>query len=256
MQWNAQLYDQKHDFVSRYGSGVVELLHPVKHEMILDLGCGTGDLTNEIALSGASVLGLDASEDMIEKARKKFPGIAFQWGDACYFKKENAFDAVFSNAVIHWIADQDTLIQQVYNNLKTGGRFVAELGAKGNVAKIIHAARKVLEQHGYSGDSNAIGWYFPSAGEYATLLEQHGFTVRLLEVYDRPTELKDKDNGIVNWLDMFGARLFEGVDMQEKESILFEIQHTLENDLLSDGRWYADYRRLRFVAVKEGLVTD
>lgn len=251
MQWNASLYDQKHDFVSKYGTSLLELLHPAAGENILDVGCGTGDLAHEIFLSGATVTGIDASREMIDEARRKFPQITFECTDAALYKKESYFDAAFSNAVIHWVKDQDGLISRIYHNLKPGGRFVAEFGAKGNVYAIIDAVRKELKQRGY-GDYPPSGvWFFPTLGEYTSRLEAHGFTVRFAEVFDRPTELKDANNGIMQWLEMFGAGLLKEVKAGEKEDILYRVQENLRDKLVSDGRWYADYKRLRFRAVKE-----
>lgn len=250
MRWDAARYDQQHGFVSRYGAGLVALLEPLKGEKILDLGCGTGDLAHEISMSGAQVTGVDASESMIEKARKKFPHMMFECRDAVHLVGRDDYDAVFSNAVLHWIKDQDTVLKNVYNSLKPGGRFVAEMGAKGNVQKVIGATLDVIQKHGYTIDEISDNWYFPSIGEYASKLEHQGFTLRFMEVYDRPTELNDAENGIINWLEMFGGNLFKDVKEEDKMNMLLEIQANLKDELVTEGRWYADYKRLRFFAVK------
>lgn len=258
MQWNATLYDRQHAFVSKYGESLIELLHPKAGEKILDLGCGTGDLTRQIALAGCEVCGLDSSFEMIEGAKAKYPGITFVSDDACSFDLSDGatgfsggFDAVFSNAVLHWIHNQDAVLDRVAAHLKPGGRFVAEMGGKGNVYRLLRTAGEVLKKHGYQDRGSSGIWFFPTIGEYASRLEQHGFDVCYAIMYDRPTELKDPDKGIVNWLEMFGAGLFEGVEVKDLPGIMIEIQERLRKDLFSDGYWYADYKRLRFVAVKE-----
>src|SRR3978361_829172 len=137
MKWNAELYDQKHAFVYQYGESLLELLDAKPGEHILDLGCGTGHLTQRIQSLGAIVTGIDSSPEMIQQAEENFPEIKFSVANATNFYFEEPFDAIFSNAVLHWIKDQDSLIKTVYDNLKPGGRFVAEMGGRGNVSKMI-----------------------------------------------------------------------------------------------------------------------
>src|ERR1700760_4234824 len=131
MKWNAELYDNKHTFVSQYGESVLELLAVKAGERILDLGCGTGDLAKQIQQSGAEVVGIDASPDMVAKAKNKFPELDLSVMDATSFHFDEPFDAVFTNATLHWIKNADAVISNVYNSLKPGGRFVGEFGGKG-----------------------------------------------------------------------------------------------------------------------------
>lgn len=252
MKWNADLYDNKHAFVAQYGESVLELLHVQPGERILDLGCGTGDLAVQIQDRGAEVTGIDASAEMIGKARIKYPSVSFSVADATRFHFDEPFDAVFTNATLHWIKNADAVIQHVYDTLKPGGRFAGEFGGKGNMQQMIAATAAVLQKHGYIKAGEDINpWYFPSVGEYAVKLENHGFRVTYMLHFDRPTALQDGREGVTRWLNMFGPSFFEGIPTNELPQILDEITDLLPPGYEKDGTWYADYKRLRFVAVKE-----
>lgn len=248
--WKPELYDSKLDFVSEYGKSVVALLAPRENETILDLGCGTGDLTFEIAQFGAKVVGMDLSSSMIEKARLKYPELAFYVGNAEDFAMEESFDAVFSNAALHWMKNPEKVIQCVWNVLNPAGRFVAEFGGKGNVETIIKAIENVLlEEYGMDG-KKVNPWYYPSIGEYSTLLEQQGFRVTYAVHFDRPTPLKDGIKGLNHWLNSFGDDYFHPYSEREKEEIFQKIREKIKRSLFHDGSWYADYKRIRVVAIK------
>lgn len=246
MDWNADLYTEKHAFVFQYGTGLIDLLAPKPGESILDLGCGSGELTQQIADRGATVIGLDASESMIAKARQQFPALDFRLGDATNFELPQRFDAVFSNAVLHWVTDFEAAIGQIKKHLKSGGRFVAEFGGKDNVKQITDEVARQLQKRGYS--LPVFGWYFPSVGAYASVLEKHGFRVNLAQHYDRDTVLNDPKTGIIDWIEQFGGNFFPHVDPTEKASVLADTQTALKATLFREGRWFADYKRLRIVA--------
>lgn len=177
--WKPQAYDQQLSFVSGYGKGLIEWLAPKPGEHILDLGCGTGDLAYEISASGARVTGMDASHEMIESAAAKYPSLTFIPEDGQNFTTATQYDAVFSNAALHWMRNAEGVIRSVHAALKPGGRLVAEFGGKGNVEGIYHAIRLVLlDSHGIDA-ATRNPWYYPSIGEYASLLEAHGFRVRM-----------------------------------------------------------------------------
>jgi trans-aconitate methyltransferase len=250
MKWNAELYDDKHSFVFEYGENVLELLDVKKRERILDLGCGTGHLTQRIHERGGVVTGIDSSPEMIWQAKETYHDVDFEVADGTDFHFEKPFDAVFSNATLHWIMDADAAIKCVYENLKPGGRFVAEMGGKGNMGILISATQKVLTAHGYTKLAQKQQWYFPSLGEYTSKLEAAGFRVTFAAHFDRDTLLQDGRQGVAKWLNMFGPIYFEGIAPAEKEQILNEITDILESDYNKDGEWYADYKRLRFIAVK------
>jgi trans-aconitate methyltransferase len=245
--WNTELYDCNHDFVWQMGAGVVELLNPQKGEAILDLGCGTGHLTAQIADSGAHIIGFDASQSMIETAHKNYSNLDLRLADARFFDFDERFDAVFSNATLHWIHESEKPIARVAHHLKTGGRFVAEMGGQGNVAALETALRDAAQSLSLPAfeDFN----YFPSIGQYTAQLEAGGFEVRFATLFDRPTPL-DGENGARNWLIQFRGAYLDTLESESREAVLDEAQRRLHPILFQNGQWFADYRRLRFVAVK------
>jgi trans-aconitate methyltransferase len=164
--WNTALYENKHNFVWQYGEDLLQLLNPKPEESILDLGCGTGQLTEKIALSGAEVMGIDNASAMIEKARQNYPQLKFEIADAINFQVEKPLDGVFSNAALHWILDADAVIRCIYQALKPNGRFIAEFGGKGNVQAIATALSYTLENTGIPQASTLNPWYFPSIGDF------------------------------------------------------------------------------------------
>jgi len=246
-RWNTDSYDGSHSFVFEYGQDVVELLEPENGERILDLGCGTGHLSARIAESGADVVGLDASNEMVEKARETCPDCEFVNADARTFSFEEPFDAVFSNAVLHWIQDQDAVLDCISDALASGGRFVAELGGTGNVAAIVDTVRAVAADHGYNITNP---WYFPTIGEYATNIESQGLETEYAVLFDRPTELENGPDGLARWLGMFGDSLLAPIPEEERSAVVSAVEDRLRDDMYQDGTWIADYRRLRVVAVK------
>lgn len=249
-KWNAGLYDQKHDFVYKFGEDVVQLLAPAAGERILDLGCGTGHLTNVIAASGATVIGIDSSAEMVVKAKKTYPSILFEVKDATSFQFDVPFDAIFSNAVLHWVTEKNAAVRCIYNNLKSGGRLVLEMGAKENISHIITALKEVLREYGYVAQASKELWYFPSLSEYTTHLENAGLIVHYATYFKRDTELKDNENGIVDWLKMFASPFLEDVRKTELSFIMGKVQERLRPTNYKNNKWYADYYRLRIVAAK------
>ncbi|MGE7693646.1 class I SAM-dependent methyltransferase [Lysinibacillus sp. NPDC094177] len=248
--WNANLYDQKHDFVSKFGGSLVDLLAPQKNEGILDVGCGTGDLAHEITALGANVQGIDASHDMIIAAQQKYPDITFQTMDATALHMTNQFDAVFSNAALHWMKQQDEVIKNIYSALNQGGRFVAEMGGHGNIASIVWALQKSMDELKLSYIEEYFPWYFPTLEEYQSKLEDAGFTVEMITLYERPTPLEG-DAGLRNWLVMFSNNMLQHLSESEKEQIYAKCEELLKPKLYQDHQWVADYCRLRFVAIKK-----
>lgn len=250
-EWEGNRYDDTVGFVTEYGDDVVDLLDPQRGERILDLGCGTGHLTATIAEAvgrEGDVLGIDQSSEMVEEARAAHPALRFECVDATAFEATAPFDAVFSNAALHWIDDQDAVTERVAAALAPGGRYVAELGASGNVAAIVDAVCAELRDRGYDADNP---WYFPTIGEHASLLERHGFEVQYATVFDRPTPL-DGPDGLREWLDVFGDSLFAPLSDAEREAVVSAVEDRLRPDWYDPDSetWTADYRRLRFVAVR------
>jgi trans-aconitate methyltransferase len=250
MKWNSTLYDKSHDFVSRYGEGLLSYLNPQPGEKILDLGCGTGDLTQKIFQAGAEVTGVDSSTEMIEQAQSKFPEIQFRCMDARELKFNILFDAIFSNAVLHWIPEKEKVITAMHAHLKKDGRLVVEFGGKGNNQQMLKSLRDVFKERGYHQNAAVDFWYYPSIGAYASELEKLNFRVVHAEHFDRVTPLKG-DEGMKQWFLMFGAYFFAGISDLEKEDILNEVQRRLMPTHFINGVWNADYKRLRIVALKQ-----
>jgi trans-aconitate methyltransferase len=248
--WDTDLYDNKHSFVAKYGEDVLGWLAPQRDEHILDVGCGTGTLTQKIAESGAIVTGIDASPEMIAKAKHAYNNIEFFVKDATNFSFDKKFDAAFSNATFHWIKDQQKVIQCIYNSLKPGGRLVYEMGAKRNIESIHNAVKKVMQEEGFEENANIKVNYFSSAGEQAVMLEKVGFTVSNIIQFDRPTELMGED-GMKNWIIQFGQAFFKNVPKAKAENIIDKAVTILKETNYENGKWYADYIRLRIKAIKK-----
>jgi SAM-dependent methyltransferase len=246
-KWDAGLYDDKHSFVWKLAAGVLELLDAKAGERILDLGCGTGHLTAKIAEAGAHVVGVDRSPEMIRQARLKYPLLRFEVMDAREIVVDGIFDAVFSNATLHWIKEPERVIAGIRKSLRPGGRFVAEFGGKGNNGELLKVVPHAWAKLGLAGPV-PHPWYYPSLAEYAGLLEQNGFEVTHATLFDRPTPLDDGERGLRNWLEMFGGAFVEGLPVSTRERLLVEIERELHPTLFRDAHWVMDYRRLRVAA--------
>ena len=241
--WSADRYRDHAGFVPALGRDVVALLAPRPGERILDLGCGDGTLTEALLAAGAEVVGVDSSADMVAAARKR--GIDAHLMDATALDFEESFDAVFSNAALHWMKDADAVIAGVARALRPGGRFVGEFGGAGNVAAITVALTAVLERRGIDARS-VVPWFFPSADAYRGRLETHGFEVDSIELFPRPTPLP---SGMEDWLETLAAPLLAKLPSADRTAARDEAVALLRPALCDEaGRWTADYVRLRFVA--------
>jgi SAM-dependent methyltransferase len=248
--WDPALYDAKHSFVWRYGAELVELLAPQAGERILDLGCGTGHLTHRIAQCGAAVVGMDRSLAMLAQARKNYPRLPLVAADATCFAFARPFDAVFSNATLHWILDAERVVECVAQSLRPGGRFVAEFGGKGNIRTIRAGFEYALDAIGYPEGRHWHPLYFPGDAEYAALLVEHGFKVQSAVLFDRPTELEDAERGMRNWLEQFERDRLARVPAEKRPALLDLTEERLRPHLFRDRRWFVDYVRLRVLAIR------
>jgi trans-aconitate 2-methyltransferase len=249
-RWNSELYQESHSFVWQYGRDLLQLLAPQPGERILDVGCGTGQLTAAIASSGAEVVGVDHSEEMILAARKNFPNLYFEVADAARLRFSIEFDAVFSNAALHWVRDQIGAIASIARALKPGGRFVLEMGGRGNIQHIWEPIVESLRSLGIGEPERLSPWFYPSVGEYATLLESQELEVRFATHFDRPTPLDGGERGLAIWLAMFGKFATEALEPGQRAAFVRRTEDFARPALFRDGVWTADYRRLRMVAVK------
>jgi trans-aconitate methyltransferase len=250
MRWDSELYDESFGIITQLGAGVIDLLAPRPGERIIDLGCGTGALTAQIAAAGAEVVGIDASEAMVARARELYPQLQFEVAKGEDFAVDAPADAVFSNAALHWMSPPEAVAASVARALEPGGRFVAEMGGSGNIATIVAAVYQSLAEEGIPRERVHNPWYFPSIGEYASLLERAGFETRFMQLFDRPTPLDDCPNGIADWLTMFGGDLLATVPAERRMQVQERVNELARPRLEREGRWVADYRRLRFIAVK------
>jgi SAM-dependent methyltransferase len=242
-QWQAESYARNARFVADLAAPVVELLAPKPGEEILDLGCGDGVLSLRIAASGAKVAGIDSSPSLVAAAQAA--GLDAVLGDAVAMSYTACFDAVFSNAVLHWITQPDAVIASVARALRPGGRFVGEFGGHGNVAAIIVALRATARKYGLD-ESQVAPWFYPTPEEYAARLKRGGFLVDQIELIPRPTPLP---TGISGWLETFRAPFFRLLPDDRREAIRQEIIDLLAPTLRDQaGNWTADYVRLRFAA--------
>lgn len=244
-RWSAQGYRENAAFVPALGSAVLDLLGPCSGLRVLDLGCGDGALTLEIAQRGADVLGIDSSAELLREAQAKGLSVKRVDGQALGFAAE--FDAVFTNATLHWMRDHEAVIQGVRRALEPGGRFVGEFGGHGNVAAIVTALVAALDRRGLDGAAR-MTWIFPTAEEWRERLEQNGFVVETATIIPRPTPLP---TGMSGWLKTFANPFLVGMASDEQEALLEEAERSLTPSLRDcKGGWTADYVRLRFAATK------
>ncbi len=246
-RWNPDAYGVNADFVPALGQPVLDLLQPQSGERILDLGCGDGVLTQKLVALRAHVVGIDNSPEMIAVARQR--GIDASVMDARALVFENEFDAVFSNAVLHWLEnDPDAPIAGAFRALKVGGRFVGELGGHACVGAITVALVATLERRGIRDAASFIPWYFPTVEDYDLRLRRAGFVPQSVQLIPRPTPLP---TGMRGWLDTFANPFCAALPYEERDSFLDDVTALLKPVLCdANGNWTADYTRLRFSAIK------
>ncbi|RED49952.1 class I SAM-dependent methyltransferase [Aestuariispira insulae] len=241
--WHPDSYQKNAGFVAALGVPVLDLLAPQAHEDILDLGCGDGVLTEALVRRCRSVTGIDASPEQIEGARSK--GLDAHVMDGQAIQLNGKYDAVFSNAALHWMVDADAVIHGVRGVLKPGGRFVGEFGGHGNVHHIRTALERALDDRGFNGAS-FNPWFFPSVEEYEARLKSAGFLVDTIQLIDRPTELP---GDVTGWLATFAESYLDALPAGERDDYIADVRAMLEPVLKRpDGQWFADYVRLRFAA--------
>ena len=228
--WDVERYEAGHSYVWNFGRGLLEWLNPQPGERILDAGCGAGQLTAEIAASGAIVLGVDSAPSMVAQARQNYPHLEFALADLTAFTAGEPFDAVFSNAALHWVRPPEEAAKRLAAALRPGGRLVVEFGGHGNVARI----QAALGEHRHP-------WFFPSIAEYGAILESVGLEPLQAVLFDRPTRVEGA-GGLDDWLEMY----VPGLDLTVRKAAV----ELLRPEMFAEGVWTLDYRRLRMEARK------
>jgi trans-aconitate methyltransferase len=243
--WSPVSYAKNARFVSDLGEPLLALLASKPSETILDLGCGDGALTEKIAAAGCVVYGCDASLSQLQAARRRATNVFVTDGQHLGLKRR--FDAVFTNAALHWMKQAEQVVEGVANSLKPGGRFVGEFGGKGNVETIRQALHCALQERAID-PWTVDPWYYPDPQEYRELLNRHGFTVEYIDLIPRPTKLP---GDILGWLEVFAQPFSKAVAESERAALLDEVRKELQSKLQKpDGSWCADYVRLRFKATR------
>jgi SAM-dependent methyltransferase len=243
--WDPLSYGKDGAFVHVLASGVLEWLAAKPNERILDLGCGDGQTAKRIVANGVTVMGVDISPEMVSAARSR--GIvAMEASVESLPFSDHAFDAVFSNAALHWVKDQDAMMAEVHRVLKPGGRFVAEMGGHGNIAAIRVALKSVLARNGYADLEDDVN-YYPTPDGYARRLIRHGFQVQQIALIPRPTALPE--TGMEGWLRTFRRGVLDALPESVRNTVVEQTAAVLAPALRDeDGDWTADYIRLRFIA--------
>lgn len=243
--WDPEAYGKAGAFVHGLAGGVVEWLTVQAGERILDLGCGDGQLTLRLSATGAQVQGVDASPQMVEAARARGATADVAPAESLPYA-DQTFDAVFSNAALHWVRGQDAMMTEVHRVLRPGGRFVAEMGGHGNIAAIRLGLIAVLERHGRGDLENEVN-YYPTPEAYTRRLERAGFRVERMALIPRPTPLEA--GGMTEWLRTFRRGVLESLPETPRDAVVEETTALLARALRDEeGHWTADYVRLRFVA--------
>ncbi|MDX1576537.1 MAG: methyltransferase domain-containing protein [Kiloniellales bacterium] len=249
-RWDPERYRRNAGFVAELGAPLLDLLTPEPGDKVLDLGCGDGALTEKLAARGAVVVGVDASAEQVAAARARGLDARVADGEALAFEAE--FDAVLSNAALHWMTRPDAVIDGVWRALKPGGRFVGEMGGAGNVERVKGALTAALARRGLD-PAAADPWYFPTPDDYAGRLATRGFRVEEIALIDRPTPLPGR---LGDWLETFAEPFLFLVAESERSNLVAEVEGVLADTLRQgDGGWFVDYVRLRFRAVKPAVRT-
>ena len=248
IQWNGKKYADDFNFVPQYGEAVLDLITLPNGSFAVDLGCGNGALTAKLAERGYDVLGIDDSTEMLELAAQQHPYLSFRKENALTFRLDQPADIVFSNAVFHWINEenQQMMLNNIAANLRTGGELITEFGGYGCAAAVHSTLARLFADRGLD---YAFEFYFPTIGMYAPMLEAAGLRVEFAVLFDRPTQQKS-DDGLADWIRMFNMRPFEEIDPDFREEIIREAAADLRPVLYHDGHWFIDYVRIRLRARK------
>ena len=240
-KWDPKSYAKDAAFVSIYGEELITLLAPIPGDKVMDLGCGDGFLTEKMAEMGCVVTGVDASAAQVGATEER--GIKAVVGNGESLGLLDVFDGVISNAALHWMRLPEKVIANVWLNLKPGGVFVGEMGAKGNVSSVVETLSSLLERRGHNSELYNP-WYFPTEEEYSELLAAQGFNINTTSTFSRPTKIK---GDLVSWLRIFAQSFVAPIEEEERDFFYKEAETALRPYLYSEKNgWIVDYVRLRF----------
>jgi len=247
MEWNAQKYHETCGSVTEHGIKLVDILRKMGCDRVLDLGCGTGVLTDEISRFANEIIGIDSSPAMIERAKATYPDLKFIVMDACSLCWENYFDAVFSNAVFHFIKTQDILLNSIYKALIKNGKLVCEFGASGNIINLLDAVADACKKR---SKDYSLRFYYPTRDEYSGMLEIQGFFVDSIITYDLDTKLTNGELGLRNWVNQVFNVEMQWFDISSREEVLKEIESVLRPAQWDGFNWHLPNRRIQVIARK------
>jgi len=247
MEWDAQKYNETCGRVTEHDMKLVDALKEMRPGKVLDIGCGTGVLTGGIAKFAREAVGIDASPAMVAKARSAYPALQFMVMDACALPWEGYFDAMFSNAVFHFIKGQDVLLAGIYKALAPNGVLVCEFGAAGNISALLDAVAGACAKRGMP---YALRFYYPTKDKYAGLLERQGFTPEALDVYDLDMRLREGEAGLRDWVSQIFSVELAWFDEFTRADVLQEIEAALRPAQWDGESWHLLHRRIRVIARK------
>ena len=247
MDWNVERYTKTCGNVTERGIALVDFVRKNECKRVLDLGCGTGVLTNELSKCTDEVIGIDSSQAMIKKAQTSYPDLKFYLMDACSLEWENYFDTVFSNAVFHFITSQDILLKSIHKSLQLNGMLIAEFGAFCNIIDLLHAVAQVCEK---SGKEYKLRFYYPKMEEYEQLLKKYGFTIETINTQKLDTALPDGEIGLKNWINQVFQVEMDWFSSSEREEVLMEIENILRTNYWDGINWHVTNYRLFVMARK------
>ena len=250
MEWNAEKYSETCGRVTEHGVKLIEILKDIECNRVLDLGCGTGILTNEISKFVHEVIGVDLSSNMIEKAKETFPNLKFTVMDACALPWENFFDIVFSNAVFHFIQSQDILLKNIHKVLTKNGMLVCEFGASGNIDNLLYAIAQACQKR---RKIYSLRFFYPTVEEYKDLLEKNMFSIDLIKTYNLDTQLKGGELGLRNWINQIFDVEMKWFNNIEREDVLNEIESDLRLTQWDGLNWHLNNRRIKVIAKKRQI---